>query len=87
MNKNKITKFKKNIFNLVSDICSDDDIEPLCEKICVVIDEYYDNNLINKDKPKQSKPYLASTGSEEKQNSVIRTKGDSQRGDSIRGIS
>lgn len=83
MNKTKISKLKKAVFNAVADYCNDSDVEVLCEKFAAMIDDHF--NPVEQ-KPNSPKPYLASTGATEKQASVIRTKGDSQRADSVRGM-
>lgn len=86
MNKNKITKLKKSIFNSISDNCSDEDTLSLCDKISAIIDDHFYGSSRDSTQKNKSKPYLAPTGSVEKQNSVIRTKGDSQKSDSFRGL-
>jgi hypothetical protein len=83
MNKTKILKLKKDVFNAVSNNCRDSDSEIICEKISAILDEHF--NLVEQ-KSSKSKPYLASTGSTEKQTFAIRTKGESQRADGVRGL-
>lgn len=83
MNKTKMSKLKKTVFNAVADYCDDNDVESLCEKFAAVIDDHFNPVA---EKPHSPKPYLAPTGTSEKQASVIRTKGDSQRADSARGM-
>ena len=83
MNKIKISKLKKTVFSAVADYCNDSDVEILCEKFAAVIDDHFNPAEQKSNSPK---PYLASTGTTEKQASIIRTKGDSQRADSVRGM-
>ena len=84
MQKNKLLKLKKAVFSAVLDNCRTEDAELLSAKIAVVIDDHFEEKAA---KPK-SKPYLASTGEETPSSgSVVRTKGQSERADSIRTAS
>lgn len=83
MKKSQILKLKKALFAPIMDICPSDDGEYLAAKINAIIDEHYDESS---KKPK-SKPYLATTGEENKNiQSVVRTKGQSEKADAIRGF-
>lgn len=80
MNKKKITKLQKAVFSSVMDLCEKDP-EFLAEKIGAVIDEHFSEPV----KQSGPKPYLAPTGETEKIGSFIRTKGQSEKADAIRG--
>jgi len=83
MTKNKILKLKKALFSSIMEHCSDSDGEFLSAKIGAIVDEHYDDSS---KKPK-SKQYLASTGEDSpNKDAVVRTKGQSERADAIRGV-
>lgn len=83
MTKNKLAKLKKELLTTIKKHCEDSDTESLSFKINSSIDEHFRESNVKK----PAKQYLTSTGEEVSNNkAVVRTKGQSQIADSIRGF-
>jgi hypothetical protein len=80
MNKTNLNKLKRQIKKSVSEICDDDDVLSVSNIINNALDNFYNPPIPEK------KGYIASTGGQIL-TSVVRTKGQSEKADSVRGFS
>jgi hypothetical protein len=82
MNKNKLLKLKRSIFSIVNEQCTDEDSQLLSSQLDKTINDYFNPiKTIQK-----TKGYLAPTGEENiKIESLVRTKGQSEKADSLVG--